>query len=635
MPEIDPQDAAAFQQSPFYKGSDVGPSRPFIEVNRRPPEIDPRDAEAFASGQPSAAQPTAQSSLSAPQTSTAQRIAIDFQNQIAAGGQRTTPIISAQAPNLLGTAMVNDAGEVGYQDQNGRFQPTDQNRMVVLTDPNDNTPKVYSRTTVTNESTLPALGRLLGTGMGAGNLEGAITRTVPAGVAAAEQLGVNVPKAIAGGPLTQYAGQLVARLPGGSPLSERISQSIADLEAVTQRAGPEVAQGTANEASAGQGFREAIGNYFKPKAQEASALAYNRVSQLVNPNRTTPLEKTQAAVADIVARRQASGREDVGKAVNSVLGGATRPGGLTFNGIKDLRTSVGEMLDTSMFPEGMSQSELRQIYAGLSDDLKAAAAANGPRAAAAFEQANALHKQIQGWKDQIQKLLGSEQNSGENIYRAIVRAASDGTSDVHALTVARAAVPPQVWQNVAATAVSTLGRNRVGVWTPAAFLSDYRGLTDQGKRLLFGSVGRRDLIPLLDNLAETSKNFVQAGKLANTSGTASHNLAYGVVGGAIVGLAHGAFLEPISALAALVGNNMVARFLASPATAAATAKWARVYNSIVGNPTPALLATFDRASRELVATARSSGANIPADFSTPLKKRIEQPKQRAKQLPAH
>ena len=44
------------------------------------------------------------------------------------------------------------------------------------------------------------------------------------------------------------------------------------------------------------------------------------------------------------------------------LGGATRPGGLTFNGIKDLRTSIGEALDTGIFPEGTSEAELRQFF---------------------------------------------------------------------------------------------------------------------------------------------------------------------------------------------------------------------------------------------------------------------------------
>jgi hypothetical protein len=33
-----------------------------------------------------------------------------------------------------------------------------------------------------------------------------------------------------------------------------------------------------------------------------------------------------------------------------------RPGGLTYAGVKDLRTRVGEMLDTGIFPEGMSQA---------------------------------------------------------------------------------------------------------------------------------------------------------------------------------------------------------------------------------------------------------------------------------------
>ena len=56
--------------------------------------------------------------------------------------------------------------------------------MVVLTDPNDNTPKVFARTQYTDESRLSSAGRLLGSGMGAGNgdAETAFLRLVRGGV---------------------------------------------------------------------------------------------------------------------------------------------------------------------------------------------------------------------------------------------------------------------------------------------------------------------------------------------------------------------------------------------------------------------------------------------------------------------
>jgi hypothetical protein len=251
--------------------------------------------------------------------------------------------------------------------------------------------------------------------------------------------------------------------------------------------------------------------------------------------------------------------------------------------------------------------------------------------------ANAFASNIERWKEQLGKVLGPELASGESIYNRIVRAATVGGSDENALIAARRAMPPDVWRNVAATAISTLGKNRVGQWTPTAFLSDYRDLTDQGKRLLFGGVGRGDIIPFLDDIAETSKSFVQAGKLANVSGTASHEKTYGLLGAAAVGVLTGHLVAPLSALGALVGNNVVARILATPSTAASMARWSRIYSRAAANPGPATLAAFDRSSRELAATVNGAfGTNItPQSLAAPLKKNTQQPQQRQQQLPAH
>jgi hypothetical protein len=442
--------------------------------------------------------------------------------------------------------------------------------------------------------------------MGAGNVE--VTRAVAPAVQAADRIGVQVPTAIASdSPLVRFTGQVVAKAPGGGPLTEAIPNSIKQLEGSVGKAA-NMAGGDVNPAAAGETYTSAIENYFKPAAKAETGRAYDAVDRLVDANKTTPLTSTQSAVADIVARRQASGEDDIGKAVKTVLGGATRPGGLTFSGVKDLRTRVGEMLDTGIFPEGMSQGELRRIYGGLSDDLKSAAQnAGGDRAVAALGKANDLHKGFSEWKDTLKKVVGPESRSGEGVYQAVVRMASTGASaDQRTLAAAKAAVPPDVWQNVASTAISTLGRSRNGEWSPAEFLTDYRNLSAQGKRLLFGSVGSGKVIPFLDDIAEVSNKFVQAGKLGNTSGTAGHNVAYALLGSAATGLAHGSLVEPVAAATGIFGINIMARILASPATAASMARWARVYDRVAQNPGPVGVAALSRASGELAKTVNGA-----------------------------
>lgn len=102
-------------------------------------------------------------------TSPGQQLAIDYANQGSAAGQGTSPVIAAQAPNLISSEVhQSDAGELLYRDRNGQMVPTDQNKHVILRDPADNTLKVYARTPATDEGRLSAAGRLLSTGAAAG-----------------------------------------------------------------------------------------------------------------------------------------------------------------------------------------------------------------------------------------------------------------------------------------------------------------------------------------------------------------------------------------------------------------------------------------------------------------------------------
>jgi muramidase (phage lysozyme) len=464
------------------------------------------------------------------------------------------------------------------------------------------------------------VGGAVGAPLGAVLPAGRAAAGMPAGLEAnlaAQRIGVDIPRAIATDSSTQrFMGQVANKMPGGGPMQNRVAEAVTQTgEAVGEASAK--AGGSADAMAAGQGFQQGIQNYFKPTTKSRVSAAYDAVDSHLPANFTRPLSETQAAIADIVARRQASGTDDIGKAVDTVLGGATRPGGLTYAGVKDLRTRVGEMLDTGVFPEGMSQGELRRIYGALSDDLKATVqAAGGKPAMDAFNRANTMHKFVEEWKDNLGKIVGDKVQSGESITNSILRMAQDKGGDLKALTMARAAVPKTAWQDIATTAVSRLGLDRKGEFSPAIFLNDFSKLSDRGKRLLFDSVGSGDVLPHLNDIATVSKKFIEAGKLANTSGTAGHNAAWT----ALTGIGIGAFVEPITALTiagGVAGNNVMARALSKPSSAASIARWTRSYNSLVSaGPTAPAIAAFRRSSINLANTLNSqAGAKIqPADI---------------------
>lgn len=548
----------------------------------------------------------------APTINPMQRMTIDFQNQQRAAAQHTTPSISAHMPNLLSdTVEERDDGTAMFKDPQGSLVQFDPSAHVMLQDPTDAKLKVFSRSAETNEGLASSLGRFLMTGMGAGSMS--LPARVPGAVGAAERIGVSLPRGIASeSPLIRQSAQIVAKAPGGGPMHKAVESSIEDLGGAADRA-VEMAGGSPEAEVAGQSVRSGFIDYFKPAIRKALDKLYGAVDSLVDPDMRHSLDKTSAAVADIAARRQAYGDTAVGKGVEMVMGAIQRPGGLTYDAIKNLRTRIGEMLDTGVFPEGTSENELRSIYGSLSDDLRSAVQrAGGPDAIAAFEKANAAKRFSAQWTDKLEKVLGPKTRSDEGVAGALYRMAQSGASaDLETLKLARSAVPHSAWQDIASNVISRLGRTKSGEFSPALFIRDYGNLSEGGRRILFNGVGASDLVQFLNDISDVSKKFTQAGKLGNPSGTAGHGVGLGMIAAGGTGLAHGSWIEPIAAISTAFGTNVLARLLATPATAASMARWSRAYDVVVNKPGPAALASFDLATKNLAAST-SGHVGVPA-----------------------
>jgi hypothetical protein len=330
--------------------------------------------------------------------------------------------------------------------------------------------------------------------------------------------------------------------------------------------------------------------------------AYDAVDQFVDPAVRTDMVHTRTIGDDILRLRANYDKDDIPRAIEEVLGAITRPDGVNYQGIKNLRTEIGELQTRT--PEGVSRKYLDAIYRGLSDDLRASVqASGGPRGLAAWERANAEHQASKDWQEIVAKVLGTETTSNEDIISKLQRFASAGKgSDIRTLRHARAAIPEPQWREVTASIVNGLGRNRKGEFSPAQFLNDYNGLSPMGRRLLFEGVGSGEVVPFLDDIARSSQFFLRAGKLANPSGTAGHATTVGLMAGLGEALMSGEPKHALYVLGGLVGNNMLARLLSKPSTAASTARWARVYNNYVSQPSPRSLGALNVATRNLVNT---------------------------------
>ncbi|HEU4805273.1 MAG TPA: hypothetical protein VFS91_05620, partial [Nitrobacter sp.] len=202
-------------------------------------------------------------------------------------------------------------------------------------------------------------------------------------------------------------------------------------------------------------------------------------------------------------------------------------------------------------------------------------------------------------------VLGKNGRTDEALFSAINSYAKSGSrGDVQTLSRLVRAIPQQDRGDLAGAIIQQIGVSpRTGQFSPDVFASQWKTYTPQAKAILFGNAGPHR--QALDDIMTISERMKTIGsKFGNPSGTAQNSN--------IFALGAGAMAAPLTTLSAAVGGLAAAKILASPASAASAAKWARSYQALRFAPSAARIAAFQAASRNLANTA---GLNTtPADF---------------------
>lgn len=377
----------------------------------------------------------------------------------------------------------------------------------------------------------------------------------------------------------------------------------------------------------GTGAREAgdragaeIQQYMGPKLKAVSRRAYDEVDRMIAPNanKAHPLTETQGVVANILARRQASGTSKPGAAVDAISEALMRPGGLTYQGMKDLRTRFGTRVSDDLTQDVIG-GEFKAIYGGLTQDLRnSVQAAGGQPALAAWNKANFVHEMAMQRRANLEKIVGVKgDRTGEQVFERIAAmAGSTSRADLQTLLQAKKAMGPDAWHEVGGSIIQRLGRDAGGNWTPDRFVTAWGKLSPNGKNTLFGASGAHR--QAIDDIATISSHVRDRyAKFGNPSGTAQNVIRGEILTkGPWAAIGAGAWMAPISTATAVLGNRLIANVLASPATASSMAKWSKVYQSLIAKPTAGSLAFFQQASRNFSASIGDAlGVNVnPMEF---------------------
>lgn len=437
---------------------------------------------------------------------------------------------------------------------------------------------------------------------------------------AAERLGIDIPEAVVAKPANQQIAAAIQGIPGGGKIKTAIEKGVEDIGA---RAAQEVNKlGSPGIESAGESAKGGILDWIGSTSKKEANALYEGLNSTIDQKVTRPLKATAALDEEFKGQMLQSTAPAQAKARELVSEALARPEGLNVQGLRDLRTYVGDQLDWANLNSDPSKASLKRLYGALTQDLRATVRrAGGNSAMAAFDRAEAEHARISGVRRELQKIVGVKGDVGEE---AVVNKML--TMPVSRLQHMKNVLGADAFGDAAAEIASRMGMNKsTGLFSHDRYLTAYGKMSEARKQLLFGESKRA-----FDDIALVATKFNELTGKFNRSNTAYANFAIGLLTnlnkpmtgaaqiaggvGAIVGGAPGAgvgaLLPYIGKGAGMAAIRRVSGNLASPAVANRAARIAKSLYNVES------ASAFDRGARAIAAKEATLQASIKAYAAT-------------------
>lgn len=416
---------------------------------------------------------------------------------------------------------------------------------------------------------------------------------------AAERQGVPIPHFLASEDmLTQRLAAGLKNVPGaGDTIVKATKNTVDALGDATKRV--EQGFGTGSAEVAGGSAKDALAHWITEGAGQIDKRLYGKVDPLVNPDVSRPLHATRQAVSEIMARRANSQITGTSPAVDLVSDALKSNAGLNYEGVKGLRTFLGDMTPEEMVAKGVNKKEADRLYSALTEDLKGTILdAGGPKALTAFEKANTVHAQIMDRKKALAKVIGTKGDaSPEAVFaRLVAMAGSKSSADMTRLLQARKVMGTEAWNEVASGVISRLGRDAQGNFSPDRFFTAYGNISPNAKNLLFKTSSNNGHATALNDINMIVNAHKQKiAQFGNPSGTAQN-----LIGASMLGTVFGDPTQLLKSLAGLGGGNFLAMALSKPAGAKAVANLMKAQQRVARDPSPAARAALQAAEMNIL-----------------------------------
>lgn len=256
---------------------------------------------------------------------------------------------------------------------------------------------------------------------------------------------------------------------------------------------------------------------------------------------------------------------------------ATGPTGVPFGAVRDLRTRVGQEIESPAIIGTPAEGEYKQLYGALSDDLENGVALADHRtrvmpgaagsATQAWRRSNAFYDSGMDRVARVQPFVNKV--APEQAYNALMSAVTGNASTFRAV---KKSISPETRGAIAATALDEMGaarssdQNALGdLFSPNSYLTQYDKMAPGRNELLSGWANAPEVRAGVDDVARAASMLRDGSKIwANPSGSGANIAASAGIGGILGNTLTnpGAALLGIGGL--FGGNQLSRRVLLNP-----------------------------------------------------------------------
>lgn len=232
---------------------------------------------------------------------------------------------------------------------------------------------------------------------------------------------------------------------------------------------------------------------------------------------------------------------------------------MPYQAMKELRTRIGYLLDSSEMMSDIPKSELKKLYGAISRDIEGGLP---PEATSFLKRANTFYKAGKDRVDTLENVLSGK--TYEKIYNAAIGETKDGPTLINKVL---RSMPRQTRQKMAHEFLRTMGKSTAGkqnaavdAFSTETFLTNWGKMDSKAKSALFSNISP-DYVKAVNAIAKVAENIRTGSKVfSNPSGTQQAVSLQQTIGGAMVLL--------------LTGNvGPAIATAAEPAIAYGAAKW--------------------------------------------------------------